>query len=252
MKIFKLFLFVMAPALISHAQRPQGLSESLRDVVETGGLVVGITDDNKIYRSSDQGLTSSLQSIPDFLFTDDLYGIGANGAVVIVGGNEGLIYRTDNIHALTPDWVRWLPPQNTSLGDIRSIASRGNDEWVAVGEGGIFFSTDNGLDWDIVDVDVEALRSVIWNPAGGNWIAVGEEVILTSSNGVDWDDLEFPGNFFIAVATDGFGNVLAVGEEGAAYISTDNGVSFGAMTLTLGTDFRAACCGRREPVPPRT
>jgi hypothetical protein len=238
MKIFKLFLFVMAPALISHAQRPQGLSESLRDVVETGGLVVGITDDNKIYRSSDQGLTSSLQSIPDFVSGDELYGIGANEAVVIVGGTDGLMYRTADIHAETPDWDQWLPEPDTYLGDIRSLASRGNGHWAAAGEDGILFSTDNGVSWT-KSSSVSFLRAVIWNPAGGNWIAVGEEVILTSPDGSSWTAQPFDQVYFTAVAADGFGNVLAVGEEGAAFISTNNGASFVAMDLTLGTDFRA-------------
>jgi hypothetical protein len=107
------------------------------------------------------------------------------------------------------------------------------------GEGGIFFSTDNGETWTLTS-NTPGLLDIVWNPGGfGNWIAVGDEVILTSPDGDAWTTQTFVDNFFTAVAADGFGNVLAVGEEGAAFISTDNGASFVAMDLPFETDFRA-------------
>lgn len=114
-----------------------------------------------------------------------------------------------------------------------------NDVLVAVGErGAILRSTDGGLSWAAVPYDGrdDRLRRVLSQPAGP-WIAIGQNTILHSDTGENWEPAETPPindelSDMIAVPVPGAADALAVvggaGEIGSLLYSANGGRSWSA------------------------
>ncbi|NIM17526.1 MAG: hypothetical protein GTO45_36395 [Candidatus Aminicenantes bacterium] len=105
---------------------------------------------------------------------------------------------------------------------IRSIAS--NDSiYVAVGDGGLLWTSGNGIDWTIMPRNTTNQFSVIYEAADSQFVVVGDrEYIATSSNGINWVQRKFnlskPALW--GIASDGT-TYVAVGDKGTVFTSTD-------------------------------
>lgn len=236
-------LISVVPLMQAAGQSPQGLGQNIRAATAVPGGIVAITTDAKVLYSKDNWLTE-----PDEVFdlrdelndpTVELYAIASWGSRVVVGGDEGLIYSADASVAPQVWTLSEVPPL---LGSIRGIATRPDqDTWLAVSEDQILRSAGNNASgWSVVyedDFDFYGFRSLVW--VGGDiWAAVGESGIWRSVDvGLSWEKLPVSGSF-TAVASDGTGNVLAVGEMGTLVRSTDTGATFTALTGN-GTDYRS-------------
>lgn len=225
-----LLLLLALQFLPGAAQTPQGLGRNIRAVTSTPQGLAAITDEAKVLRSSDQWVTYT--EIFDLraesgMTDEDLYAIAARGSRVVVGGSESLIYTAD----LSGNPVVWTPKSQTSdtlFGDVYAIAVSDTGTWIAVGDGGILRSED-ALDWEETLENFEIFKGVTW-VSGQIWIAVGTDGIWWSTDdGLTWTSVPDVSGSFTAVASDGEGNVLAVGDGGIGgiiYRSVDSGETF--------------------------
>ena len=231
-------LFSLLPLLQVAGQSPQGLGQNIRAATAVPGGIVAITTDAKVLYSTDNWLTEP-EEVFDLrdanLPNDNLYAIASRGSRVVVGGTDSLLYTAD-LSANPTTWTPKTAGSDDLIGEVRGLAASADDTWIAVGDGGILRSTD-ALAWSQVLDDPIVLTAVTLVSAN-TWVAVGTGGIWRSTNdGETWTSIHASGDF-TAVASDGTGNVLAVGEMGTLVRSTDTGATFTALTGN-GTDYRS-------------
>lgn len=114
------------------------------------------------------------------------------------------------------DGISWsLARQNTfdrPLSPLSGVAA-GAGRFVAVGNGGAIVTSTDGLDWQDVASGITQNLSAVTH-AAGRWVAVGAGgITLTSTNGLDWTS-----------ATANTANLLrAVGHDGTAFFAVGDG-----------------------------
>lgn len=232
MKTISLLILFLGAALSAAAQRPQGVGSNLVDVAVVGSDLVGIANDGgvddsdgRVLRSTDGGKTfTELFTVP--VAGDQLHALGVSGNVVIVSGTDSELYRAD-FDVDPTAWTTVSPPFGT-LGGLSDLAANGA-VWVAAGETSLR-STDNGLSWSLTTPT--DTRGAAYNSADGGWLLVGGlfngQAHRSTDGGATWTASGLPAGtpLLSAVAADGFGNALAVGEGGTFLMSTDNGQTF--------------------------
>ncbi len=207
------------------AQRPQGAGENLVAVANAAGVPVAITNAGVLVRSLDGGETYA-----DVLYTplsgDYLTTLSTRGSKIVAGGNGFLVTLDLSILPLTPV----LPTVPSLFGDFSAIANDGNTGWVAVTDTAeVLRSTDGGSTWTEWNTGISAfeLSGVNWNASNSKWMAVGDDTVYTRAPADEsWSSLQIASTTLLDIAADGFGNVLLVGQGGAVYRSTNNGLSF--------------------------
>ena len=216
------------------------INDNFRALTQSDTRIFGLDFAGTIW-SSDNGGTSfseSYQIVGDFI--DTYYTVVALGDTVVAVGTDALMARSgDNGDA----WVS----VNTDYvqGDLSAIAGRAGltsaeNQWVAVGDdlnkGVIFTSQNDGISWARYDSGTSFsnldFSAAVWT--GSAWLVCGLKsqpelvgVIYRSLDASSWtlisDSFSAP---LRAIASDGGGNVLAVGEGGIMLRSTDHGLSF--------------------------
>jgi len=231
-------LFFALLILPGAAQRPQGLGRGTLAAVSTPEGIVAITTEAKVLLSTNQWLdTTEIFDLQAVQTVDDrLYALAARGSRVVAGGTDGLLY-TANL-AVNPN--AWTAATGTvGMGDIRSLAARPDaDTWMAATDGALRRSNGNnaGAWTEVFDGGFDVNFSDVTWSQGDVWVAVGNDgfvgvVYRSINNGVNWSPVTLPANVphLLSVAADGFGNVLAVGENGGIYRSADNGATFSVL-----------------------
>jgi hypothetical protein len=203
----------------------RGQVSNLGALVQMDGALVGLADDARVVRSEDDG--ASFTNLWTVTAPDALYGLAAEGEVVVAAGSAGLILRADFATNLTA-WTEVQP--GGVAGDLRGVAADGAGHWLAVGDA-VLRSTNAALTWSAVSNAPADLQAVAWNGSAGRWIAVGGFVAgaaYTSTNGLDWTTSSVPvdADTLYALAVDPDGQVLTVGALGTALISTNGGLDF--------------------------
>ena len=220
-----MILSLALPLLPAAAQTAQGLGRNIRAVTTIPQGIVAITDDAKVLFSTDQWL--SFTEIFDLRVVaeenDDLWAIASSGSRVVVGGTDSLLYTAD-LSVNPTNWTPKTPASDELFGDVKGLAASPSGTWIAVGDGGILRSGD-GLAWSEVLNSLDLFHAATW-VGGETWAAVGEGGIWQSANdGQNWSHTGSSGAF-TAVASDGFGNVLAVGENGLIAFSGDEELNY--------------------------
>lgn len=225
-------LLVLGGAPYMQAQpRPQGSSQTFSVMEAFSGGVLALTADGAVFRSTHQG--ASYTELTQVTPPDHLYGIGANGSVVIATGTDGLLYRSD----FSADPTIWTNTNaNPILGDLRDVKSDGSTTWVAVGDE-VLVSDDNGLNWtNRSPASLDSLSAVVFTGTAGAWVAAGglfgAEAYYSVDGGQTWTASTLPpgSSPLLDVEVDVSGNVLAVGEGGEILFSSDQGVVFSSVT----------------------
>lgn len=228
-------------------QALRGMSEALDAAVVVDGAVVGLRSDGAIVRSVDQG--ASFVELRASTPPDRLRALAAAGQVVVAGGSSGLLVRAGDLAENPTVW------EEVSVGGIMSevygLAHNGGGHWVAVGEGtftaGVLVSSDQAQTWTAAtNPPAFFLWAVEWNSHAGEWMAVGGDgfdgAIYRSVNGQIWSEVPLPAGTppLLALAIDGDGKVLAVGESGALVVSTGAGTAFSRLGgAEVSEDLRA-------------
>lgn len=133
-------------------------------------------------------------------------------------------------YAFSPDGVHWTPSTQTIPGKIYALAY-GNNIYVAVGDNGALFYSDNGDNWSPAQVQGATsdwdLRAVVYT--GTRFVAVGlGGLVLVSDDGRSWQVKKaYSGteNDFYALAYGG-DKLVGASEDGSFWVSTDQGESW--------------------------
>ncbi len=121
--------------------------------------------------------------------TINFFGATYDGTNFVVVGAYGNVLTS-------PDGINWTRQDSSSTGTyglLRGVVSGGGvivavgqTEWVGdTPYGNIIYSTDHGETWTRAEIAyTNSLRRVVYG--NGRFVAVGEDIILTSENGADW------------------------------------------------------------------
>lgn len=163
-----------------------------------------------------------------------------SGDLRLAGGSAGQIAWSN---ADSPFVETWTPVSTR----IQKIVS-GNGAIVAISKNGNIIYSENGIDWEKSPVKIQSLHDISF--ADGTFAAVGissngeHEIILTSSNGIDWIEAEISQRYNLTREltgiTYGNGKWVAVGySRGVSskshkaappiYVSSDAGVTFSSV-----------------------
>jgi photosystem II stability/assembly factor-like uncharacterized protein len=217
-----------APALLGVGT----IADDYKAVTVSATNLVALDFNSDLYVSSDEGVTFTLQETTTEVF-EDVTGLGSTAIAV---GIDALVLRSVN------DGVSWSsatsPVLNGSLVAVAGHTDGSNpNQWLAVGDDGfdgyVYRSLDDGAVWtQAASFSFELLAGVTWT--GSQWLVCGRDdfantgLVKYSTDGVTWSESSVPSDSqpLLAMASDGAGNVLAVGELGEVLRSTDGGLSF--------------------------
>jgi len=213
------------------------LSESYKSATLSGSTIVALDLSNDIYTSDDDGVSFTLRQDTSVLFggtNENFTEIEGLGSTVIAVGDDGLTLRSSD------GGVTWaLANSPTTFDTLSGVAGRTDspnpNEWISVGDdffdGVILRSQDDGENWtSVATITNVSLADAIWT--GSQWLACGADeffagVVYSSTDGVNWTASALPASQpLLAMASDGSGVVLAVGESGQILRSTDDGLNF--------------------------
>lgn len=218
------------------------LPESYKSATLSGSTIVALDPSNDIYTSDDDGASFTLRQDTSDLFggtNENFTEIEGLGSTVIAVGVDGLTLRS-NDGGMT--WA--LANSPTTFDTLNGVAGRTNspnpNEWISVGDdffdGVILRSQDDGLNWSLAETITNvSLADVIWT--GTRWLACGADdsfagIVYSSTDGVNWTASTLPTSQpLLAMAADGSGVVLAVGESGQILRSTDDGLNFSEIAI---------------------
>ena len=224
------FLGLMAPAQASFTT----LSGDFKAAVLSGTRIVALDSDSDLFTSDDGGGSFVLRQAT----SDTFEAMDAVEGTVIVVGVDGLVLRSiDNGATWSLLGSESSPSVFNALYSVAGRSVEGNpNEWIAVGDDGfdsvVYRSIDDGATWTEVEVLTDVLiRDVIWT--GNRWLLSGRDffddgIIYSSTDGLTWSAASVPSGStpLLAMAHDGQGVIVAVGEFGEVLRSVDDGLTF--------------------------
>ena len=242
---FSLILSLFACLSVFAQSGVSTLNGDFSAVTVSGARIIALDLDGKeLLISDDNG--ASFQS--QLIMEDAYHDLAAVGATVVAVGIDGWILRS------TDAGSTWSSATAASLANgLNSVAGRTDgsnpNQWLAVGDdgfdGAIFRSTDDAANWSQVAVVLDdiVLSDVIWT--GNRWLACGRDnsfdsfdsfetgIVYSSTDGLNWSASTVPvSRPLLAMAHDSSGVVLAVGEQGELLRSTDDGLTFVALSYS--------------------
>lgn len=217
-------------AFIGFGGIAQGFTESkitadnLISLAWSDGTLFAITVEGGLVSSENLG-ESFTEIEPADPSEFELRAVAATGDTLVAVGVDGLIYRSGDAGDT------WTTITTTaSLGDLQAIAPGpmvgGEQSWIAGGADGfdviLSRSVDDGLTWSTVLEEGDGeITGVTYDATAERWLAVGidfgEGISFTSTDGgATWNTADVPEGTpgLQAVASDGEGNFIAVGDEG--------------------------------------
>lgn len=192
-----------------------------------------------IYTEATNWSTNNTDALPTQPITSTNYktsciGRGDNGTLVVgasfwnANGGAIVFVSTDNGATWLSRSIGWTEGTLTTLQDV---ATDGSGNWVVVGTlGQVSTSANDGTSWTLRASVGSTFNAVTTNKTGA-WVGVGNSFIATSTNnGSNWTTRTAPSAVYFDVETDGAGVWIAVGNNGVISRSTDNGVTWTAVT----------------------
>jgi len=242
MKRFLCLLVLFASALLTVSAQGTSLSTPLEGIARVPGALIGLSAEGALLTSADGGVTFSQLRAADS--PRALYGLAASGATVLAFGDAGYFVRSANSGSSFSAIASLQVPAFS--GALRAAASNASGIWVAVGQAAnraaIFRSADDGVTWlaaTLPTLPVGAfLAGVTYDALTNRWIAVGGDgvsglVLASTDAGSSWSKITLTTDYpLLSVASDGTGNLLAVGEAGQILSSANGGVTF----VSVGND----------------
>jgi photosystem II stability/assembly factor-like uncharacterized protein len=235
---FSLIFVAALCATSASAQSTQiaAIDENYRALVETSSRVLGLNFASEVFVSENEGQSFAPLSTLSSDLKDTYYSIASLGNTVIAVGTDGLIARSAN------EGSSWTASVNADFisGDLRTVAGRPDttNTWISAGgdgnEGVILLSTNDGASWTkSTGISDLSFSGSVWT--GSAWLVCGLDdlsfagVMYRSTNdGLTWSPVTLPDPTapLLGLATDGAGNVIAVGESGTVLYSSDHGQIF--------------------------
>ncbi|MBL0385891.1 cadherin-like beta sandwich domain-containing protein, partial [Tumebacillus sp. ITR2] len=191
-------------------------TESIFGIAFNGTTYVTVGTGGKILTSSNGTTWSSMtpftsQDLNDVVFGGNRFvAVGANGGV-FVSNNGG---------------VSWASQSVGSSTNLHGVAYDGSLQYVAVGDDGIYLSTD-AVSWTKKQSTSDLMYGVTYG--GGQFVASGLSGLLyTSADGISWTSETFDASQMFYSVFAGGTKYVAVGESG--YLATK------PMSLSLSND----------------
>jgi hypothetical protein len=186
------------------------------------GLFIAVGGGGAI-RSSPDGVTWT----PRNTGSTNQWGASAygNGTYAVVGYRSSQITRS----GASPNLQNWDVRDTGSIFYLSGVAF-GDGKFVAVGYGGQVQTSTNGVNWSgVIDASNEWLYYVTCS--NNTFMAVGEDIILSSTNGVDWTNRYYQNEVFHSVA---YGNDtwVAVGNHSTIVQSDPPGAEPAAIVMS--------------------
>ena len=187
--------------------------------ISPGGLFFCSTFEDKLYRSSDEGLNWEHIGfeIPYYL-TESIFAFTQNGTVFF--GEMG-IYRSTN------NGYNWECVCN-SITVVKSMAVNYNgDIYAGSLWEGLYKSTNDGTDWNLIAFQDSSIYGLTVNSKGYVFAASDGKIRRSTNNGESWE-LMISGlvSQTFSLFTDRYDNVYAGPEDQGILESTDDGVTW--------------------------
>ena len=224
-------IFAVLLSVVPGFAQGTALTEPLAALAKPTEGLVGLTAEGALLRSTNNGVSFQQTRAADS--PSAFYAVAASGATVVAMGDAANFVRSTTNGSTWSALVSALNPAHD--GPINALAANGST-WVAVGQSGarisVLRSTNSGASWTTATTpstpsDVGSLRGVTWT--GTRWVAVGGDeffgFIYTSTDGASWSRLTATDHSLRAVASDGAGRVLAVGNAGLMLYAIDHAAS---------------------------
>jgi hypothetical protein len=116
----------------------------------------------------------------------------------------------------------WLQTAGPGVGSVAAFGKGNGVIIAAAGEGGIFYSTNNGIDWKASSQTVEYASQDVFATNSKNWIYTftpDGDVLVSKNNGKDWSTTAGSPNDANAFTTY---RTITVDDNDVLYIGTDN------------------------------
>lgn len=211
---------------------------SIKFASDENGTVIALNNDGAISRSTDYGVTFTLQPTARSN-TTNIATDGSGTWIIITSAIAGTAYRsTDN--GLTWNTVS-LP--STSSGGWQKIVYAGNNVWLgittSIANSNIARSTTGGATWASV---THGMGSVALNEIGADkntgvcLFSYGSTVRRSTDYGATWTTILTAASAIQAVCTDGAGTWLISGSNGVTntYLSKNNAIGFVLTPMPTG------------------
>lgn len=193
---------------------PLPTGQALNGVSFGNGTFVAVGASGTILTSSNGTSWTSQTPSPAFLPLGVSFG---NGIFVAVGASGKILTSSNG--------TVWTSGTSGTTKNLYAV-SFGKNTFVAVGESGTILTSGDGMSWTgRTSGTIQQLQGVSFEN-GTSFVAVGfNGTILTSSDGTNWASRSPNGQ-----ALFGTGHFVAVGNVGAIWISSNNGVSWTSST----------------------
>lgn len=166
--------------------RTSNTTNELNSVVWTGSQFVAVGSHNgggdsaEIITSPNGTTAWTVRTVPAALLNEDLYGVAANGSIIVAVGTNGKI-------VTSPDGSTWTSRTSGTSDDLFKIAwSPALSLFVACGEGGRIVTSPDGTTWTVrTSGTTENLSAVA---ATDNYLIVAglDGILLFSADGTTW------------------------------------------------------------------
>lgn len=259
-RVFQVFYRIFRPAFLAGA--PSGkiyvasnaadlweeidttVAHDILDIYSLGSKFIAIGRSGTIL-TSDFGSTWTDSSVA----SGDLHAMTTNASRFVIVGQDGTILISNNSGTSWTDnsnsVVDYVTEANETFykditNNLLAVANIGTN-FVAVGDGIILNSTDNGNTWQ------EVINSGTFNDvtyAGENFIAVGNSGwIYTSPDGETWTSISISGVNLNGVTHDISGKAVAVGSGGKIFYSEDQGATWSSATSVTANNLMSVTFG---------
>lgn len=205
---------------------------STKDAIYANGkyVAVGSSFSNYRVRVSNDGYTWSTPTIASGTAPSAirLNAITYGGGVFVGVGDNTNNFSTQMVRSA--DGVSWTGENQASSGatDEFKDVTYGNSLFVAVGT--TFFSTDrsiqtspNGITWTVRGDVNNSLASVTYGAAASKFVAVGNNVIATSADGVTWATTTAPSSLNLLSIAYGNNLFVAIANGTSTYLTSSDG-----------------------------
>lgn len=235
--------------------------EQTKALAVNGSVVVAVGEMGKFWTSSDGGTTWSAsgdtgagRTLASIAWGGSLFvAVGNNGSVVtspngstwttrdisaittlnvndVVWGGSQFIAVGPNVILSSANGTTWtdVTPSFAGSTTLNSVAW-GNGLFIAAGQemgvGSAIYTSPDGITWTQQTLPAgllssQVLRAVAWS--GSRFMAAGDwGVILTSTNGVDWSDVNVAADQFIQAMTWANNTFVAVGANGQVLLYSE-------------------------------
>lgn len=199
-----------------------------------------VTDEGKIYRSDDDGLTWSL------VYTSVKYAIWGIATdklghwFAVTHNYPGVLYEAFVLESIDngANWtINYATGHHTPHDIMYSIAYGGGQVWCIGGSNRIYRTDNNGVSWSVVHTfssyaDAWSIASDgagIWCAGLNLWGASNGSIYRSTNDGVTWAEIYVTGDLEVdAIATDSNGIWCATStyDYGKVYRSTDDGANW--------------------------